>query len=66
MNDTVAELRSRPYQMAHTRLATSHNGSTVVDEDARKSDYKRLTNGSSALSGIGSTGGLTNSLVEYR
>jgi hypothetical protein len=52
INETVAELRSRPYQMAHVRSATSHTGSTTADDDNRKSDYKRIINGST---GTGST-----------
>ena len=47
MNDTVAELRARPYQMAHVRSAASQNGSTAVDDDARKSDYKRIISNNS-------------------
>ncbi|CAF4034135.1 unnamed protein product, partial [Rotaria magnacalcarata] len=65
MNDTVAELRSRPYQMAHVRSATSQNGSTVVDDDTRKSDYKRIVSSSSAGSGSNQTGGIQNT-VKWR
>ncbi|CAF3220897.1 unnamed protein product [Rotaria sp. Silwood2] len=64
MNDTVAELRSRPYQMAHVRSATNQNGSTVVDDDARKSDYKRIVS-SGTGSGSGQTGGTQNT-VKWR
>jgi len=65
MNDTVAELRSRPYQMAHIRSATSNNGSTVVDDDTRKSDYKRIINGNTT-SGITSQTGNTSNTVKWR
>lgn len=64
MNDTVAELRSRPYQMAHVRSAASQNGSTVVDDDARKSDYKRIVSNNTVTTG-GSTGG-TQTPVKWR
>ena len=63
MNDTVAELRARPYQMAHIRSATSHNGSTVVDDDARKSDYKRIVNSNIGISGTNQTGNNTTTVV---
>lgn len=62
MNDTVAELRLRPYQMAHVRSATNQNGSTVVDDDARKSDYKRILNTSTGSSSS-QTGGTQNTVV---
>ncbi len=62
MNDTVAELRSRPYQMANVRSATSQNGSTVVDDDARKSDYKRIVS-STTGSGNDQTGGTQQTIV---
>lgn len=65
MNDTVAELRSRPYQMAHVRSATSQNGSTVVDDDARKSDYKRIVS-SITGSGSGQTGGTQTTVVSIK
>jgi hypothetical protein len=65
MNDTVAELRSRPYQMANVRSATSQNGSTVVDDDTRKSDYKRIISGSTG-SGSGQTGGTQNTVVSIK
>jgi hypothetical protein len=65
MNDTVAELRSRPYQMAHVRSATSQNGSTVVDDDARKSDYKRIISNNTG-SATGQTGGTQNTVVSIR
>ncbi|CAF1231210.1 unnamed protein product [Adineta steineri] len=64
MNDTVAELRSRPYQMAHIRSATSQNGSTVVDDDTRKSDYKRIIS-SNTGSGSGQTSG-TQTTIKWR
>ncbi|CAF1171935.1 unnamed protein product [Adineta steineri] len=64
MNDTVAELRSRPYQMAHIRSATSQNGSTVVDDDTRKSDYKRIIS-SNTGSGTGQTSG-TQTTIKWR
>ncbi|CAF3807825.1 unnamed protein product [Rotaria socialis] len=64
MNDTLAELRSRPYQMAHVRSATSKNGSTVVDDDTRKSDYKRIIS-SSTGSGSNQAGGTQNT-VKWR
>ena len=64
MNDTVAELRSRPYQMAHVRSATSQNGSTVVDDDARKSDYKRIVSGNTG-SANGQTGGTQTTVVSH-
>ena len=63
MNDTVAELRSRPYQMAHVRSATSQNGSTVVDDDSRKSDYKRLINGPGGVNGSSSIGNTSSTVV---
>jgi hypothetical protein len=62
MSDTVAELRSRPYQMAHVRSATSQNGSTVVDDDTRKSDYKRIVSNTTG-SGNAQTGGTQNTVV---
>jgi len=62
MNDTVAELRSRPYQMAHVRSSGSQNGSTVVDDDARKSDYKRILSNTSG-SASGSSGNTQNTVV---
>jgi hypothetical protein len=65
MNDTVAELRSRPYQIAHVRSATNQNGSTVVDDDARKSDYKRIVSNNTG-SGIGQTSGTQNVVVSRR
>ncbi|CAF1132311.1 unnamed protein product [Rotaria sordida] len=65
MNDTVAELRSRPYQMANVRSATSQHGSTVVDDDARKSDYKRIISNSNTGSGSNQTGGTQNT-VKWR
>ncbi|UJR13953.1 hypothetical protein I4U23_000956 [Adineta vaga] len=65
MNDTVAELRSRPYQMAHIRSATSQNGSTVVDDDTRKSDYKRIVSNGSASGSSGQTGN-TQTIVKWR
>ena len=63
MNDTVAELRSRPYQMAHVRSATSQNGSTVVDDDTRKSDYKRIVSGTNTAGGLQSSGSTQNTVV---
>ena len=66
MNDTVAELRSRPYQMAHVRSATSHNGSTVVDDDARKSDYKRIVGSSAGAIGTNPSGSTTTTVVRVR
>jgi hypothetical protein len=62
MNDTVAELRSRPYQLANVRSATSQNGSTVVDDDSRKSDYKRIVNNNTG-SASGQTGGTQTTIV---
>jgi hypothetical protein len=62
MSDTVAELRSRPYQMAYVRSATSQNGSTVVDDDTRKSDYKRIVSGTTATGNI-QTGGTQTTIV---
>lgn len=66
MNDTVAELRSRPYQMAHVRSATSQNGSTVVDDDARKSDYKRIISNGATPGSSGQTGTTQNVLVSKK
>ena len=63
MNDTVAELRARPYQMAHVRSATSQNGSTVVDDDTRKSDYKRIINGNTPTGATSQTGSTSNAVV---
>jgi hypothetical protein len=64
-NDTVAELKSRPYQMAHIRSATSQNGSTVVDDDTRKSDYKRIVS-SNTGTGAGQTGGTQTTVVSMK
>jgi len=50
--------------MAHVRSATRQNGSTVVDDDTRKSDYKRIVS-SSTSSGSGQTGG-TQTTVKWR
>jgi hypothetical protein len=48
--------------MANVRSATSQNGSTVVDDDTRKSDYKRIiSNGTGSASG--QTGGTQNTVV---
>lgn len=65
MNDTVAELRSRPYQMANVRSATNQNGSTVVDDDTRKSDYKRIVS-SNTGSASGQTGGTQTTVVSIQ
>ncbi|CAF1445050.1 unnamed protein product [Adineta ricciae] len=65
MNDTVAELRSRPYQMAHVRSATNQNGSTVVDDDARKSDYKRIISNGVTPGSSGQTG-TTQNVLKWR
>ena len=62
MNDTVAELRSRPYQIGHIRSATNQHGSTVVDDDTRKSDYKRMI-GSGNESDINQAGGIKTKIV---